>query len=265
MAVFASCTPQPKTFTTEEPLVKAEELNCVKKAFAAHIRWKDNITQVIEITDTLFSIASFEKAIKENECTGTERMAAMVHFGRTDDPLLTFAIQFVCLEEYAKDLYRVQEMPAQYYLIEEEALVLQETDITEWIEEYGDRYSDHVMIKRSTDSDFDEYLSGYDVTSVLYPMDRLLRLVEANRGGGTVSIVPIAEPTERIEIAVNKYIENHFKHGIAWRPAIVDDQPHLEEFENRATDLGSPCPTYCPERVVVFLEQGLERHTICPY
>src|SRR5690606_14174080 len=115
-----------------------------------------------------------------------ESMAAMVYFGRKDGTLLTFAIQFICMEVLAEldSSYVAREMPTKYYLIMDEELFDQRSaDITEWIEEYGESYYDNVMIKRSTNSVFDAYLSGHDVRAVLFPVDRLLRLAEVNAEG----------------------------------------------------------------------------------
>src|SRR5690606_17095019 len=118
-------------------------------------------------------------------------------------------------------------------LIMDEELFDQRTaDITEWIEEYGESYYDNVMIKRSTNSVFDAYLSGHDVRGVLFPVDRLLRLAEVNAEGLLLSLAPVAEPAERIRISANDYLETNFKQGVAWVPAEVDDVSHLNEVKN---------------------------------
>lgn len=254
---------------TDKPWVFKGELECAQLDFDEHIHAGDVAEHgpipvpafAVKVSDFMARI----DALQGHQSGGRVDRAVIVHHGLDANDALDIALEFVKLR-YIADKDHYAYIPAiDYYRPVNGSLQQITNGHAAWYTEGkpGHRYTERVLVRPSTDPDWQPFEIGVDVQSTCQAYEEALEdLIRHNgaQGTDTLRIVPIALPTAR-----NGQHESGFHHTDAWYLAEYppDDTDHGQgrEYQAKAADLSSCCPpnTVNPK----FAVAGLTRKTGC--
>ncbi|MBX2980481.1 MAG: hypothetical protein KF905_14430 [Flavobacteriales bacterium] len=261
---------------TKYKWVGARELACIKADFKKYIHvGKPTYHKEIELRmlPLTVGVGKLHDLVKNLSCSneGDFQHGVVLHYGLDDGLRFDVMLQVVCLKFFSNDSnkYSYDGSAHGYTLDGAGGLVYDANAYSKWygLNGPGTRYAQNVVIDRNADGTWTAFDPGRDAGSTIYPyQEQLTDLVADNKLGmdSLLLIDPIAEPVDRKPTAAG-YEEKGYHQGAAWVPlgVTIDDESHPRAYQNKAADLGSPCPYACPTSKFFFPKIGLEPRKGC--
>lgn len=261
---------------SEKPPVGLTEFKCLTDDFKDRIQKRtvgpdSPITVPSGLRLTRSSLESH--LVSDNQCkvVDDEQRGIVVHFGLDDNLEFAIALEFVCLlANPDAGGSQLENVGTAYPLVG--SSLGSALSLKDWYYDTdgpGRRYAEKVVIDRYGDGQFEPFEMGRDVQSVTFPYEAEIKLLIDQTditSNEYLELVPIASPGAWKQLGTTDFLLYDFGQGVAWKEhgaALTNAHDPSKPFEDKAAELGSPCPPNCP--IIKFKEFGvLKRPITCP-
>jgi hypothetical protein len=222
-----------------------------------------------EIAETTiqFTVGSYQAIVGEMPiCIDT--MGMVIHYGfDAEADTLSLAFSFACMTIDKDDMGWINTPDSPLYTIDENnKLSAVPTTLTEWRGSIGKAFKDNIVVDKYDHKKFQYIYKDIDPYMV-YKFSQIDNLIEHNKLASTdwVEVVAIAEPIVWPKPDRGAYFS--MRTCLVAKDAtgrLINDTPPPagSMYENRGSDLGSPCPVACGD-YAVFMSKGVDIRSTC--
>lgn len=221
----------------------------------------------INVTSIRFTVESYQQA-KASLSGCTETTGMVIHYGF--DPVadtLSLAFSFACMDIDADGMGPINTPDSPLYVIDaNRKLGPVTTTLKDWRDSVGKAFRDNIVVDKY---DHDKFQYIYKETNgyMAYKLQQVDDLIAHNNLSKTdwVEVVAIAEPlfwpkpNRGADFSMRTCLVAYDSNG----RMLADTNPPLgTPYQNRASDLGSPCPVACGD-YAIFQDKGIDVRKPC--